>query len=170
MAIVCTSGGIAGPADIRLNEACDVCLPSGELLKLYAVSEGSNHELYYLFCASSLEGGFLEERPHFLRELLLPLPMVPLRKSERGFHMLSRSDWEALLLEEETAAPIFSSAQRSLLSLPPEAEGSSAASDADSDSDATDVSEEETVFTSDKEDLADDVSEAELLEEPPVEV
>jgi hypothetical protein len=158
-----------------MNEAWDLHLSSevgSEPLKLYAVLSTAS-EMLYLFCGRNLDGPFLEDRPYFMTELLIPLPMVPLKKTKGGFQMFSKSEWDSLLLEEEEVAPIFSNAQRSLFSHQEETEHLSDDVAPVSDQSFSNLSseEEQSEITSEEETEEDDVSEGGLLEqEGPLEV
>ena len=164
MSIVCTPGGVVGSQSISLGKDLKVTLPSGERLSLYAMCQnGDCQDVYYLFSSEVPNAPCLEQRPSFCTELLIPLPMVPLRESSLGLRMLCPAEWDALLQEAACAAPPFLGAvpaPEAASALLPEAECLSdaspeAASDApDTGSEASEGDSESTL--SSEEDLEDD--------------
>jgi hypothetical protein len=122
MALLVTARGPRVTADMSITPEWVVGLPGEKLqLRLFGVCQANVVDLYYLFCPERAAWqGFLEERPLCMAELLVPLPMLPLRRSARGFHMLSKADWDVLLQEEETVPSLSRAGQRSLLSMPPD--------------------------------------------------
>jgi len=174
MTLVCVNGGVMPSAGVQLDADWNLRLDStNETLRLNAVckSERSGN-VYYVFCGhGNSHTCWLDDRPAFLKELLLPLPAVLLRRSALGFHMLSKSDWD-MLLQEEAPGNMSLIAPGTLP--PPECEETassalqdtsdigSVASRDDSSSDSSSSFE----VTDDEEDCPEEVaSETELLDE-----
>lgn len=185
MTLACVDGGILPSTTVQLDAFWNLRLEhTQEVLHLGAVGQSAHTgDVFYVFCGQVARGAdpdgrstrWLEERPTFLKEILLPLPVVLLRRSPRGFHMLSKSDWDALLQEDDAilasavcVAPaqvtVGAEAEEAASSVPVEL-----SDDADSDvSDASPSDSSSSFDVTDEEEeaaLEDELSEAGLLDE-----
>jgi hypothetical protein len=176
MTLVCVGGGIIPSAGVQLDASWNLRIESTrDVLRLGAVCQSAQTgDVYYVFCGTGKRPAWLEDRPAFLKELLLPLPVVMLRRSARGFHMLSKGDWDALLLEEASGPCNATCAVAVAAGLPPDGEdvassapldASDVESEASQDDSASDSTSSFEVTEEEEEGLEEGISEAELIDE-----
>jgi hypothetical protein len=149
---LCVTNEKVGPVPARLTADWRLLTESHELA-LYAICTNVQGDLFYIFCPIDHGSSVLDKVPVIMRELIIFSPMVPIRRTQAGFQMMSICEWEDLMAEEATAMPMFSAAALSVL---PEMEDVVSNDSFESESE---ISEEEEIVDIDEVDDDDEEDE-----------